>query len=100
MSPSNLLVFEQEFPDGASGVNITAPVNSTGALREFASSNVPSTQFPVFSEGAAPAATSAGYVTWGGRFFQANVASSGGVNAAFLAAAVGAEGGPIVVFER
>ena len=102
---SDAFVFSQRFPQGAAGgVNILTPVNSTsvggsGGLREFASSGSPATQFPVFLE--APNSTIAaglGYVSWAGRFFYSMGASSGGANAAFGDAAVGAEGGPVVLF--
>jgi hypothetical protein len=93
-------IFEQLWPQGAPGVNITVPVNSTNGLTEFDSSAEPATQFPVFVEAAnSSVSSSLGYLSWAGRFFPTLTAMRGGAAAAFSAVAQGAESGPIVLFD-
>jgi hypothetical protein len=109
-TPDGALGFALTFPAGAAGVNITTPVNATVSssssgprgLAELASSTAPACGFPVFVQppaASAPAAASLGYLTWTGRFFGALYAGGGGAAAGLAAAAVGAEGGPLVLFD-
>lgn len=113
-SGNGLVGFRLSLPAGAAGVNITVPVNSSATSTtslprardpqlvrgEFSSSVTPATAFPVFVQAQGSVASAQlGYVSWASRFFQPLYKGSGGAAAAFDATAIGAEGGPIVLFD-
>ena len=97
---ASFVEFVMTFPTGAAGLNLSIPVNTTSTeqVGEFASSQYPSAMFPVFTQAPdSPLASTAGYLTWSGRFFPAQHSANGGAAAA-LESFSGAEGGPLVVF--
>lgn len=84
-----VLLFNLTLPDGATLMNLSTPINSTekSYVGEFSSSQVPSTQFPVWTP-----VPGLRFVSWGGRFF--SDFSGEWANAMTQ----GAEGGPISFF--
>ena len=92
------IVFEHSFPLGVTLLNLTFPVNATGAqVSEFASSLAPSTVFPSWVSANGVDAGALGSATWAGRFAGAQSSPAGGAAGA-LARCGGAEGGPIVMW--
>lgn len=94
---ADALVFEHAFPAGVGALNLTAPVNSTTGVGEFASSSAPSTAFPSWVPGDGDDAAALGSATWAGRFAPASSSPAGGAAGA-LARCGGAEGGPVVMW--
>eukprot|EP00047_Mylnosiga_fluctuans_P006639 m.248165 g.248165 ORF g.248165 m.248165 type:complete len:903 (-) comp15649_c0_seq1:81-2789(-) len=91
--------FRQTYPQGATAINITTPVNQSaaGGLTEFASSMLPAAMFPSFTAGSSFG--NFGTATWVGRFAHTQTAT--GLDAcAALAQAGGAEGGPLVLYNN
>jgi hypothetical protein len=99
------LIFEHSFPIGASNLNVTSVVNTTSSSSllnvEFSASTIPSTAFPVWLPAATSDASTLGSATWAGRFASSVVSTNGGVAYALNNLCnFGAEGGPLVLWDR